>query len=184
MNKITIGEVSIAPTRMSRIGDGLIVLGLRFPDDAGFPVALVPTQRQDIATAQSCIRSKLDDRSQVPTNIFGGVKKPPVFVGTEIPDNLIIRTEHPNLTNRILVKDPLNIAPVEEGVKDTEILSTVASLTCFTRLSLNFSTAAVLILASGVSRPNSCSMALSEVSVYVRNERLCALQYSRYSSNA
>src|SRR5262245_44288567 len=122
MNKITIGEVSIAPTRMSRIGDGLIVLGLRFPDDAGFPVALVPTQRQDIATAQSCIRSKLDDRSQIPTNIFGGVKKPLVFVGAEIPDNLIIRTEHPNLTNRILVKDPLNIAPVEECVKHTEIL--------------------------------------------------------------
>jgi hypothetical protein len=47
-----------------------------------------------------------------------------IFVGTEIPDNLVIRTKHPNLTNRILVKDPLNIALVEERVTSHDATKT------------------------------------------------------------
>src|SRR5499427_4842212 len=101
--------------------DGLIVLGLRFPDHAGFSVALVPAELENISTAQSRVRGNFDHRSQIPTNLFSGRKQPLVFVGIQIPDDLIVRTEHPSLANRIGVEYALDVTPVEERLKDAEI---------------------------------------------------------------
>jgi hypothetical protein len=91
------------------------------PDDAAFSVAFVPAEFEDVATPQPCIRSNLDHRPQVPTNLFSGGEQSLVFVSVDIPDNLIIRTEHPNLANWIHMEYALNITPVEERFEQTEI---------------------------------------------------------------
>src|SRR5262249_48996406 len=145
---------------------------------AGFSVALVPAWIEDISTTQSRVRRNFDHRPQVPTNLFSGVEEPLVFVGVEVPDDLIVRTEHPNFANGIGVEYALDITPIEERFKHTEILIDSCFAHLFHWSSLNFSIAAAVIRASGMSLPNSFSIALNEVSVCVRYERLWAWQYS------
>jgi hypothetical protein len=70
---------------------------------------------------QPAVRSNFDHRSQIPTSLFSGCKEPLVFIGIEILDDLIIRTEHPNFANRISVECALNITPVEERLEYAEI---------------------------------------------------------------